>query len=747
MRAYKKLPQLYDVAVLVATLDQGQAGVQGRFDAQGVSFANAQRLTQHYLDAYRWMQPPAALAARRRAARAGRGDRSRRPRAPVVAHRPLAGDVGRALDNTVVLSDAHVAAHHATVDLFAPPSVSATTLDADLPVERRPTSSPRPRIASHRGRDPKRRRHRPRSPARRREPRRRRHRRRPRFPDRPHAASPAPGRPRARPPCSRDPGGRRATSDGCRRWRSRSSSSFSCSATPGSTPIPTTSRARPASIVLTTIAAGAIWCGLWALLSKTFTRQGHFGWHVRVFVIASLATMVLAALPPLVAFAFSWPWVTDFSFVAVYATIAAAIYFHLLAVEPSRVRLMRGGGDAGFLAGVALTLWFNIQRTGRPGEELYMNHLFPPQMRIARPVLRRPLVAGASAPMQAILDRKAQGAGQRRQRCTLGEATMKSENDESGSGARCSSPAAAAASGRRPAGSRPSRGWAVARQLREGTALRPIHVVAAIVAAGGRGARSSRADVAERGPGAGDVRDHRCALPPLGALVNNAGVVDRQGRVDTITVERLQRMFAINVFGSFECAREAVKRMSRACMGAPAAASSTCPRPRPASVRPGSTWTTRRPRARSTCSRSAWPGRSRPKGSASTRCGPASSRPPSTPPADADRPPDGAAGAAAAGRQRRRGRRGDSLADVGRLELHDGRRARRDRRALSLASTSASAAPVGRCATRRSLWRARVGPCIRRRTGPGPRRPGWRRSSRWRRSRPAASPARCVRSW
>jgi hypothetical protein len=27
--------------------------VQGRFDAQGVSFANAQRLARHYLDAYR----------------------------------------------------------------------------------------------------------------------------------------------------------------------------------------------------------------------------------------------------------------------------------------------------------------------------------------------------------------------------------------------------------------------------------------------------------------------------------------------------------------------------------------------------------------------------------------------------------------------------------------------------------------------------------------------------------------------
>jgi serine protease Do len=52
MRAYKKLPKLYDVSVLVATLDRNQAGVQGRFDAQGVSFDNALRLTRHYLDAY-----------------------------------------------------------------------------------------------------------------------------------------------------------------------------------------------------------------------------------------------------------------------------------------------------------------------------------------------------------------------------------------------------------------------------------------------------------------------------------------------------------------------------------------------------------------------------------------------------------------------------------------------------------------------------------------------------------------------
>ena len=48
----------------------------------------------------------------------------------------------------------------------------------------------------------------------------------------------------------------------------------------------------------------------------------------------------------------------------------------------------------------------------------------------------------------------------------------------------------------------------------------------------------------------------------LTALVNNAGVVDQTSRVDGMTLARLQRMFEINVFGSFLCAREAIKRMS-----------------------------------------------------------------------------------------------------------------------------------------------------------------------------------------
>ena len=51
-------------------------------------------------------------------------------------------------------------------------------------------------------------------------------------------------------------------------------------------------------------------------------------------------------------------------------------------------------------------------------------------------------------------------------------------------------------------------------------------------------------------------------MGPLSGLVNNAGHVGQSDRVENITAERLSRMFAVHLTGSFLCAREAIKRMS-----------------------------------------------------------------------------------------------------------------------------------------------------------------------------------------
>jgi NAD(P)-dependent dehydrogenase (short-subunit alcohol dehydrogenase family) len=82
-----------------------------------------------------------------------------------------------------------------------------------------------------------------------------------------------------------------------------------------------------------------------------------------------------------------------------------------------------------------------------------------------------------------------------------------------------------------------------------------------IVSSGGR-ALAIQADVAHE---ADIVRMFQTAEPELGpiaALVNNAGITAGFARVDAVSADALQRVFAVNVIGTILCAREAVKRMT-----------------------------------------------------------------------------------------------------------------------------------------------------------------------------------------
>jgi NAD(P)-dependent dehydrogenase (short-subunit alcohol dehydrogenase family) len=109
-------------------------------------------------------------------------------------------------------------------------------------------------------------------------------------------------------------------------------------------------------------------------------------------------------------------------------------------------------------------------------------------------------------------------------------------------------------------------GWAVAvnytsNSLAADEVVRQIHQ-------GGGQAIAVQADVADEAQVLAMFEKVDAKLGRLDGLVNNAGVVDSTTRVDAMTLERLRRMFEINVFGSFLCAREAVKRMSTRYGGA-----------------------------------------------------------------------------------------------------------------------------------------------------------------------------------
>lgn len=92
-------------------------------------------------------------------------------------------------------------------------------------------------------------------------------------------------------------------------------------------------------------------------------------------------------------------------------------------------------------------------------------------------------------------------------------------------------------------------------------------VVQAIHASGGQ-ALAVQADVALEADVLRMFAQVDQAWGRISALVNNAGVLEAQSRVVDMTAERMTRVFATNVLGSFLCAREAVRRMSTAHGGA-----------------------------------------------------------------------------------------------------------------------------------------------------------------------------------
>jgi len=165
--------------------------------------------------------------------------------------------------------------------------------------------------------------------------------------------------------------------------------------------------ARTVSMTLMGSLAIALgWCGAWTLLSKLFTRQAHFSWHVRVLLTTTLALEAVGALSSLLGFMFSWPWLPGYAFVAQAAVAALGLYFHLQAVEPHRPWFTRAFAATAFVVSIGLLAWGHWQRTESTRSALFQSAMFPPALRVARPVDIETFLARLQ-PLEAELEAKA----------------------------------------------------------------------------------------------------------------------------------------------------------------------------------------------------------------------------------------------------------------------------------------------------------------------------------------------------
>jgi len=104
------------------------------------------------------------------------------------------------------------------------------------------------------------------------------------------------------------------------------------------------------------------------------------------------------------------------------------------------------------------------------------------------------------------------------------------------------------------------RGYAICVNYRRNRAAADA-LVSEIAAAGGT-ALAVGADVASEPDVVNLFATVDARLGPLAGLVNNAGILEKQTRVEQIDAARIDRVFGTNVRGAFLCAREAVRRLS-----------------------------------------------------------------------------------------------------------------------------------------------------------------------------------------
>jgi pSer/pThr/pTyr-binding forkhead associated (FHA) protein len=132
------------------------------------------------------------------------------------------------------------------------------------------------------------------------------------------------------------------------------------------------------------VGAALLWSGAWAFANRLFGRHARLGRHLFVAGCGLVALTLTALLASTIAYAFSFEAFTHYASHAATLLVAGTVYFHLCTVKPQHRRRYRWIAAGLALLGSSLILIFNLQRSGRLADELYMAVLLPPEVRVSQ---------------------------------------------------------------------------------------------------------------------------------------------------------------------------------------------------------------------------------------------------------------------------------------------------------------------------------------------------------------------------
>ena len=134
------------------------------------------------------------------------------------------------------------------------------------------------------------------------------------------------------------------------------------------------------------LVALGLWAGIWALATKLFSGHPQFWRHVRIACVIFLASFGVDTTLELPAFMFSWETLARIGNLTVLTVLTLGVYRHLLVVAPRRRHALAWGMGLVLLLGLFTMLGTQWLKSRRLTPQLYMSQLYPPSLRMAKPV-------------------------------------------------------------------------------------------------------------------------------------------------------------------------------------------------------------------------------------------------------------------------------------------------------------------------------------------------------------------------